>query len=151
VTAHTGTDPGRSCLRSRRELSAGECVTYLAGGAIGRVIYLDSGWPEVIPVSYRVADEAVVFGVETSSPLARRSPGSVVIFQADCFDPDHESGWHVRAIGVIGSFLRPEELAVAGSILPPPWPVGGRTVELVIQIRFTAMNGHVIEVDEAAP
>jgi Pyridoxamine 5'-phosphate oxidase len=151
VPASTSRNVGRGWVTSRHEMTPGECVAYLARGAVGRIIYIDGALPEVVPVSYRVAGNSVVFGVETSSPLARQLPGSVVTFQADSFDPEHESGWHVRAVGVIGTFLLPEEMAVAGTILPPPWPVGARAVDLVVQVRLTAVSGHVVEISEAAP
>jgi len=148
VPAPNRTPDRTDWLTSRREMTRRECVALLATGSVGRVVYLDGAIPEVVPVSYQVADESVVFGVEMSSPLAQQPEGTVVTFQADSFNTDYESGWHVRAIGVVGSILQPEEMAVAGSILPPQWPVGGHAVEVVIEIRFTLVGGHVVETCE---
>jgi uncharacterized protein len=136
---------------SRIDMSRDECMAVLARTALGRVVLFDGALPEVLPVIYRVAGESVVVGVETSSPLAQQPEGTVVAFQADSFDVEHESGWHVRAIGVIEAPVQAGEMAVAGIVLPRPWPVGGQAAELVLRIDFDVLSGHVIELSEPTP
>ena len=128
----------------RREISRDECLDLLARAKVGRVVFVRGAVPEVVPVCYVVAGETVVFGVHSTSPVAHEFEGSVVAFQVDCFDSEHECGWHVRAVGTLGPALAPDELAVAGAIVPRPWTIG-EALERILQIDLEIVGGYVIE------
>ena len=128
----------------RRKISRDECLDLLARAKVGRVAFVRGAVPEVVPVCYVVAGETVVFGVHSSSAVAHEFEGSVVAFQVDAFDSEHECGWHVRAVGTLGPALAPDELAVAGAVVPPPW-TAGEALELVLQIDLQVVGGYVIE------
>jgi hypothetical protein len=129
---------------SRREISRGECIDLLAQAKIGRVVFMRGAVPEVIPVCYAVAGESVVFGVHSTTPVAQELEGTVVAFQVDSFDSKRECGWHVRAIGTFGPEVTPDELAVTGAAVPPPWTIGD-ALERVLQIDLEVVNGYAIE------
>jgi uncharacterized protein len=131
----------------RREISRAECLDLLAQADLGRVAFVNGALPEVIPVCYTVAGDTVVFGVHSASPLARQMEGSVVAFQADSFDAQRKCGWQVRAIGSYRSAVSPDELAVAGAVVPQPWTIG-EVLELVVQLDLEVVGGWVIEASD---
>lgn len=51
-------------------LSHEECLRLLGGAAVGRVVFTIRALPAVQPVSFILADDAVVFGAEEESQLA---------------------------------------------------------------------------------
>jgi hypothetical protein len=134
----------------RREISRDECLDLLARAKVGRVAFVRGAVPEVVPVCYVVAGETVVFGVHSSSPVAHEFEGSVVAFQVDSFDSEHECGWHVRAVGTLGPAVAPDELAVAGAVVPPPW-ANGEALERIVQIDLELVSGYAIDDTEEAP
>ena len=129
---------------SRREISREVCFDLLSRAKVGRVVYVRGAVPEVIPVCYAVAGESVVFGVHSTTPVVQELEGTVVAFQVDSFDPERECRWHVRAIGTFGPAVAPDELAVAGAVVPPPWTIG-EGLERVLQIDLEVVNGYAIE------
>ena len=131
----------------RREISRRECLDLLAQAKVGRVVFVRGGLPEVIPVCYLVAGETVVFGVHSTSPVAQEIEGSIVAFQVDSFDSERECGWHVRAVGTFQPTLTPDELAVAGVVVPRPWAIG-EALERVLQVDLEVVGGYVIEATE---
>ena len=138
-------DDGRHLgMMSRREISRGECIDLLAQAKIGRVVFMRGAVPEVIPVCYAVAGESVVFGVHSTSPVAKELEGTVVAFQADSFDSERECGWHVRAVGTFGPAVAPDELAAAGAVVPQPWTIG-EPLERILQIDLEVVSGYAIE------
>lgn len=116
----------------------------MARAAVGRVALVVGALPEIIPVTFRIAGENVVFGVQSESVLAHEHEGTVVAFQVDSFDSEREYGWHVHAIGTLSEVLRAEELAVAGGVVPVPW-TRGEDLERVVQIELTVVSGYVVE------
>jgi hypothetical protein len=135
---------------SRREISRGECLDLLAHAKVGRVVFVRGAVPEVVPVCYTVAGESVVFGVHSTSPVANELEGTVVAFQADSFDFERECGWHVRAVGTFGPAIAPDELAVAGAVVPRPWTIG-EAVERIVQIDLEVVSGYAIDDATEAP
>jgi uncharacterized protein len=132
----------------RREIGRGECFALLARAKVGRVVLVRGALPEVVPVSYVVAGETVVFGVHSAARIAQEMEGSVVAFQVDAFDPERRCGWHVWAVGSFRPALTSEELAVAGATVPQPWTIGGE-LERVLQIELEVVNGYVVGEPEA--
>ena len=134
----------------RREITRAECLDLLAQAKVGRVALVRGALPEIIPVSYRVAGETVVFGVHSASVLAKELEGTVVAFQVDSFDANRECGWHVRAIGEFRPALTPDEVAVAGVVVPEPWTLG-EPLDRVLQIELQLLSGYVIDAIQRAP
>lgn len=134
----------------RKEITRGECLDLLTHAKVGRVVFVQGALPEILPVSYLVAGETIVFGVHSASPFGEEIEGSVVAFQVDSFDDERECGWHVRAIGRFRAALTPEELAVAGAVVPEPWTIG-EALERILQIELEVVGGYVVEATEAPP
>jgi hypothetical protein len=95
-----------------------------------------------------VAGESVVFGIHATAPFASEmDEGSVVAFQVDSFDPERHCGWQVRAVGSLGPAVTPDELAVAGAVVPEPWTIGA-ALERVLQLELEVIGGWVVEASE---
>ena len=144
-------DEGRHIgAMGRREISRNECLDLLTHAKVGRVVFMRGAVPEVIPVCYAVAGESVVFGVHSTSPVAHELEGTVAAFQVDSFDSERECGWHVRAVGTFGPAVAPDELAVAGAVVPRPWTIG-EALERILQIDLEVLNGYAIDDTAEAP
>jgi hypothetical protein len=132
----------------RREISRRECLDLLAQAKVGRVAFVHGALPEVIPVCYAVAGETVVFGLHGAAPFAPQvEEEAVVAFQVDSFDPERQSGWHVRAVGSFRPAVTPDELAVAGAVVPEPWTMG-QTLERVLQLELEVIDGWIVETSD---
>ena len=131
---------GVSC----REVSRTACLELLARASIGRIILNPGSLPDVVPVSYCLAGETVVFGVPSGSRFPDEPEGAIASFQADAFDTDRRCGWHVLAVGVFRTPVEPDEAAVAGAVVPEPWPTG-EVAERVYSLEILALSGHVVE------
>ncbi len=53
----------------------------------------------VMPVSYRLVDEQIVFRTRRDTHLGLGTHNSVVAFEVDDIDPDHHTGWSVDRHG----------------------------------------------------
>lgn len=70
----------------------------LAGRSLGRVALSRHALPTVVPVTYRLAGQNVVF--EVCSPYLAGVCDAVVAFEVDDVDPVTRSGWSVVAVGL---------------------------------------------------
>ena len=81
-------------------LTAGECLHLLAERRIGRVGFVVSGQPHVLPVNYSAdRDGSVVFRTTAGSILTNVA-GRPVAFEVDGFDELRHTGWSVCVHGV---------------------------------------------------
>jgi uncharacterized protein len=78
----------------------GDCLRLLTGGQIGRVGFVVSGHPHVLPVNYAADDDgAVVFRTAGHSVLTHVA-GQSVVFEVDGFDERYDPGWSVCVQGL---------------------------------------------------
>jgi uncharacterized protein len=109
-------------------LEASECWELLGSREVGRVAYLDGLGPMVVPITFVVVDDSVLFRVAPDTGLARHLPGAQAALEVDDIDDFTRSAWNV--------VLRGRIAAVAGHDLahidswPTPWPEGARTLYL---------------------
>lgn len=80
-------------------LARGECLELLATASIGRVIFTDGGLPVVLPVTFILDEDAVVFRTRADSRLATKTSGAVLAFEADDVEPALRVGWSVSVCG----------------------------------------------------
>ena len=110
------------------ELDERECWEMVRTREVGRVAYDDDRGPMVVPVTYALDDESVLFRVAPYADLARHLPDAPVAFEVDEIDYFNHTGWSV--------VLRGSVRRVESSDLPPPddrpspWPAGQRTLYL---------------------
>ncbi len=128
---------------NRRLIDRSECVTRLAREQVGRVAVIIGALPEIVPVTFTLGEETVLLGVHRGSELAEIEEGTVVALQVDRFDPERETGWHVRAFGTCRWTSDPLDLAVAGGLVPRPWVTGGEPDRL-LEIDLTFISGYEV-------
>lgn len=121
------TDPRPHVIRDRnglRVLGRAECLDLLRSHTFGRVGVSIGALPTVLPVNYRLVDDAIVFRTSAGTKLEAASSGTVVAFEIDDHDPVSHSGWSVVAVGrarVVEDPGSVEELEGAGV---PRWATG---------------------------
>ena len=105
-------------------LTHDECLRLLSTKAVGRFVYIARlGVPDVVPVTYVLHGDEVLFCSGTGPKLQAAQRRDRIAFEVDEFDSTARSGWsvvvHGRAEAVV--FGR----AVQG-VLPVPWAAGPR-------------------------
>jgi nitroimidazol reductase NimA-like FMN-containing flavoprotein (pyridoxamine 5'-phosphate oxidase superfamily) len=122
------------------ELSERECEELLRSGVTGRVALCTPTGPQVLPVNYAVLDDAVVIRTSPYSRLGTYGRDTMLAFEIDGLDAEHERGWSVQARGRAEVVERREELdRIRDAGGPQPWAVGQRALHL--RIRWTELSG----------
>jgi nitroimidazol reductase NimA-like FMN-containing flavoprotein (pyridoxamine 5'-phosphate oxidase superfamily) len=80
-------------------LTRAECLSLLAGRPVGRVAFVRDGRPAILPVTYRLLGEDIVFATGTGSKSVVIGHQSEVAFEVDDIDAGRRSGWSVLAVG----------------------------------------------------
>ncbi|HEU5150829.1 MAG TPA: pyridoxamine 5'-phosphate oxidase family protein [Iamia sp.] len=113
-------------------LERDECLALLATSHVGRVGVSIGALPTVLPVSYRLVGEQVLFRTGVGSKLDAATVGAVIAFEVDDVDPIGHEGWSVVVTGV-ASVVEPEsgDLPLPASAIPH-WPVGEATRVLAL-------------------
>jgi nitroimidazol reductase NimA-like FMN-containing flavoprotein (pyridoxamine 5'-phosphate oxidase superfamily) len=105
-----------------------ECWDLLRVREVGRVAFVDGDGPMVVPITYIVDDDAVLFRVAPYSSLAQSLRGSAVALEVDDIDYFTRSGWNVVVRGradIVDTEDLPRE-----ATRPTPWAAGQRTMYL---------------------
>lgn len=107
-------------------LTVDECVRLLETHHVhvGRVAFVDGGYPVVLPVNYRFVDGAVVLRTASGSKLGKAFVNAQVAFEVDAVDPSWEEGWSVLVQGVAEEVLDPDELQRLQALPLRPWAPG---------------------------
>jgi len=106
--------PGNPTLEM---LSASECFEYLRGARIGRVALSVDALPIVLPVSFALRGNDIVFRAAIDAKLSAATSGTVVAFEADGCDADGATSWSVVAQGVASAVVDRVELDGIEAIL----------------------------------
>jgi nitroimidazol reductase NimA-like FMN-containing flavoprotein (pyridoxamine 5'-phosphate oxidase superfamily) len=116
------------------ELSPQDCRMQLGLGTVGRLAIVIDGYPLVLPVNYRMLDDAAGMGI-----LFRTGPGSSldrapahVAFEIDGIDHYHRQGWSVVVRGDLHHLDQSEIDSVRENVDPRPWP-GDLTTWLILR------------------
>jgi nitroimidazol reductase NimA-like FMN-containing flavoprotein (pyridoxamine 5'-phosphate oxidase superfamily) len=119
-----------------------ECLELLAGEEVGRVGILDGGSPLVLPVTYGMDGDAVVFRTGPGSKL-HASRGSAGCFEIDGYDREHHTGWSVVVRGHLDEVTKFDpELLQRTADVADPWLPG--PLEHVVRLSPTTITGRRI-------
>lgn len=99
----------------------------LAGHGLGRVAWATADGIVVLPVSYALVRERIVFRTAPGTLLAGLADPQPVGFEIDDLDPETQTGWSVLVQGTSG----PGEPGEGGEA--HPWAPGDRRVTVVIE------------------
>lgn len=80
-------------------LNLPQCLALLRSRAVGRVAYIDSGQPVIVPVNHVVDGASVVFRSLSGGKLDAGVLGQPVAFQMDDHDAARATGWSVLVRG----------------------------------------------------
>jgi hypothetical protein len=81
------------------ELSIEECRHLLHSRTLGRVAVVSGALPLIIPVEYVFEESSITFRCDHDARLRAATPGDVLAFEVDAYDP--ESGG-VASVHVLG-------------------------------------------------
>jgi uncharacterized protein len=129
--------------RSFGPLSSEECRLRLAAGSVGRVAWNTVDGPQILPVTYAVHNDAVVFRTAAYGPLADLRHVRRVAFEIDEIDGETRTGWSVLVTGQSRAAAKAGELVELWSKADPvPWAPGTRN--LFIEISIDQLTGRSI-------
>lgn len=122
------------------DLSNAECEKLLRAGRVGRLALSTPGGPHILPLNYSVVDDAIIVRTSPYSVLGTYGRESVLAFEIDSFDHDHEGGWSVVARGR-GEFVTDtaEVDRIRAVADPQPWVSGSRAMHL--RLRWDELSG----------
>ena len=139
-TIHFAEPPAGSIDRNGLEVLARDaCFALLRTAHVGRVGLSIQDLPVVLPVSFALLGDDIVFRTGTGAKLAAALDRTIVAFETDDFDISRSTGWSVCVTGLASLVLHPGDLAaVAGLELVQlvPGPRGH-----VLRIRSQIVTG----------
>jgi nitroimidazol reductase NimA-like FMN-containing flavoprotein (pyridoxamine 5'-phosphate oxidase superfamily) len=134
--------PGRAGPHPHLDvLSREECELHLAGGGIGRFVFLAPQGPVALPVNFRYHDGDVLFRTRAQGALAAAA-GTTVSLEVDHIDEPMSEGWSVLVTGRAELVVDPAELEQFADLGIDPWPGGRR--QALIRIETEAISGRRI-------
>ena len=77
---------------------------------VGRIGFVISGKPLILPVNYLADDDSIVFCTEPGTKLSAVSRGASVVFEVDDSRPLYHAGWSVIVKGTAQEITNEEEL-----------------------------------------
>ena len=122
------------------ELSHDECLELLRSGVAGRVALATPTGPHILPVNYSVVDEAIIVRTSPYSMLGTYGRDTMLAFEVDHFDYEHQRGWSVMARGradVVQDSVELEHIRQTWE--PQPWASGVRS--LFVRLRWSELTG----------
>src|SRR4029079_10342009 len=106
-------------------LSPEKCELHLAGGGVGRFVFLAPQGPVALPVNFRYLRGDVLFRTRPKGALAAAA-GTTVSLEVDQIDEPMSEGWSVLVTGRAHLIDDPTELEQYADLVIDPWPGGRR-------------------------
>ena len=125
------------------ELTVEECLTLLRRKQVGRIAMATPAGLRILPVSYSVVEEQVVFRTLPYGEIANNVAGAEVAFEVDELDESLQKGWSVMAAGKCNPIEDPAQVHLIRSTDDPvPWADGQRN--LYFRIDWTTLTGRQV-------
>jgi len=125
------------------ELTADECLELLGTKSVGRIGVQTPAGPVILPVSYALAGDAIVFRTLPYGVIANHAHEVDAAFEVDDLDEELHEGWSVLASGRSRRLEDPDEVRlIRGGSDPTPWADGHRN--LYFRIDWTDLTGRRI-------
>lgn len=103
------------------ELDSAMCWDRLRAARVGRIAYLDDGWPTIVPINFSVDDGAVIIRSLDGGKARAAERDEVVCLEIDGIDLEDRTGWSVLARGHLQVIDDPEALRNAWANDPEPF------------------------------
>jgi nitroimidazol reductase NimA-like FMN-containing flavoprotein (pyridoxamine 5'-phosphate oxidase superfamily) len=118
-------------------LSASESWSLLSSVALGRLVTVVDGHPEIFPVNFVVQRKTVLFRTAEGTKLVSAAINNGVLFEAD--EHDVAQGWSVIVKGVARTMHSDEEVEQADQAQLLPWTATRKTH--YVRVLPTAITG----------
>jgi nitroimidazol reductase NimA-like FMN-containing flavoprotein (pyridoxamine 5'-phosphate oxidase superfamily) len=102
-------------------LDRDECLHLLGQAVVGRVAVTSGALPVVLPVTFRLHGERILFRTSRGTKFDAATRNTVVAFEVDGFEPATQTGWSVMATGVAREVVDPAELEAIEHLQLPRW------------------------------
>lgn len=110
-------------------MTAAECKQHLAGGGVGRFLFVEPGrGPVAIPVNFDMDGDDVVFRTGNASSVSAGLHERRVSFDVDHLDDALSEGWSVLVTGKAHIITDQADLARAEALHIEPWAGGDRPI-----------------------
>jgi nitroimidazol reductase NimA-like FMN-containing flavoprotein (pyridoxamine 5'-phosphate oxidase superfamily) len=86
------------------ELSIEECRSLLHSRTLGRVAVVSGALPVIIPVEYVFEESSITFRSDQDARLRTATPGDVLAFEVDAYDPETGGVASVHVLGRTSMF-----------------------------------------------
>jgi nitroimidazol reductase NimA-like FMN-containing flavoprotein (pyridoxamine 5'-phosphate oxidase superfamily) len=114
-------------------LGPSECRDLLAGGVVGRVAMATPVGPRIVPVSYSLHGDAIVFRTAPYSELSTYGWDTDLAFEVDDLDYETHQGWSVVAVGRAHVVSDLDEVQrIRREWEPRPWAPGTRNLYVAL-------------------
>jgi nitroimidazol reductase NimA-like FMN-containing flavoprotein (pyridoxamine 5'-phosphate oxidase superfamily) len=123
----TGHKPAGDPQRSGGQasvLNRCECAALLRVNQVGRIGFLNDGWPAILPVNYVMDGDDIVIRTDSGTKFAALRHGAEISFEVDAIDPLYRSGWSVLVYGNAAEVEDVEELQQVKSLRLRAWHQG---------------------------
>ena len=128
-------------------LHFGDCFLLLESVPVGRIGFLAGGEVVLLPVSFTVDGQDVVFTTAAGTKLASLEVGHYVAFEADAYDAATHTGWSVVVSGLAEVVRSDAECARLSALGLKPW--GGAVEDQAwVRIRPASISGRRIAAAE---
>jgi nitroimidazol reductase NimA-like FMN-containing flavoprotein (pyridoxamine 5'-phosphate oxidase superfamily) len=108
------------------ELTAEACWSRLAQVPTGRLCFVDSGGPMVLPLNHVVDGHSIVVRTAWGTSAHQLGDGATVAFEVDAAEPATCEGWSVVVRGYLDELTDMDELAAARRLDLHSWASGRR-------------------------
>lgn len=108
------------------------CLELLRAVSVGRVGYVTTEGPHILPVNYILAEEYIVFRTLAYGEIAEHVLDQRVAFEVDHVDQNFQSGWSVLVTGPCELLTEADMQRLLLARIPDPWAGGPRTLFLKI-------------------
>ena len=92
-------------------LSFEECLSLLGATHVGRLGFVDSGSPLILPINFAMDGSTAVFKTGEGSKLEAGMMQRPVCLEIDAWDSELHTGWSVLAMGIADEVLDETETA----------------------------------------
>lgn len=113
-------------------LKTRECLDLLRTRELGRVGFSVADQPVILPVNYRMVENAVVIRTDPGAKLTTALMRSTVAFEVDDVATGGRSGWSVLVVGHATELTDATSLHEARQLHVSPWVPGSREHFVVI-------------------
>jgi transcriptional regulator with XRE-family HTH domain len=128
-------------------LTTEQCREHLAGGGVGRFLFVEPGrGPAALPVNFVTDADDVVFRTGRNTSIAEAVSQQQVSFDVDHLDDTLSEGWSVLLSGTARTITDPAELAHAMTLGIDPWGPGDQDV--YVRMSASQITGRRIRVED---